>query len=166
MNTVCCQKISGLQNQKSPFQKIIAFGYYDGPTAGAAQCAECLESYKYDLLAWDENQDIRVYSFAPLPSQSFQQIVKECSVLGEPRWPIWCPTWEFDLKETEERVEAEIKRILSRAGQVEFVLASENLAGDILSLKRLTDKDQSKFQNFASAKDQNNIQDWLAFLGL
>lgn len=166
MSATCYHKTAGLRNQKSPFQQVIAFGYYDGPTAGVAQCAACEQAYKYDLLAWDENQDVRVYSFAPLPAQSFQQIVKACSVLGEPRWPVWVPKWEIEQKETEEKVESEVEQALAGAGQVEIILAAEDLVGDILALKRLAPADVSRFQALASAGNQNNLQEWLAFLEL
>lgn len=47
-----------------PFRRILASGYYDGPTEGICSCSICGQGYAFRLLAWDKNQDVRVFGFS------------------------------------------------------------------------------------------------------
>ena len=71
-DAVCCQELPRVASAaQSPFGRIISLGFYDGTTSGIARCSHCSKSYKYDLVAWDGDQDIRVFSLSALPPESF-----------------------------------------------------------------------------------------------
>ena len=43
----CCQDPHTLRNGPSPFFKIVALGFYDGPTSGVLQCQTCQAVFKF-----------------------------------------------------------------------------------------------------------------------
>ncbi|MES4793290.1 MAG: hypothetical protein C4321_10210, partial [Chloroflexota bacterium] len=74
---------------------MIVLGYYDGPTAGVMKCQECGAEYRFDLFDWDEREeepDVRVVAFRPLPPGSFAELVEALpKVKGAPSCPIGFP---------------------------------------------------------------------------
>jgi hypothetical protein len=75
-DSVCCQQLLTKSAMRSPFGRIISLGFYDGTTSGVAQCSHCSRFYKYELVAWDSSQDLRIYSLAALPQESFEALLK------------------------------------------------------------------------------------------
>jgi len=165
-SNICCQDLQGLYEQKSSFLKVISFGYYDGPTSGIAQCAKCSAAYKYDMLDWDEGQDVRIFSFAPLPSGIFSEIVKVCTKLEKPRWPLWVPRWDFPSTSLKTDVESRISRLFDSARRPTFVLASKDITKKILASKKLEEIDQEFVQDYFSSGEKKDVRDWFAFLEL
>lgn len=131
----------------SPVLKILALGYYDGPTNGLLQC-EAGRAYCFEMLAWDrESQNLRVFGFAPIPADAFDRLAELCARCEKPRWPVWLPSW---YEEWDEEADA----ILGQAGPVEWVAAAEDLMGTILAAKRV------------GPGDVRVVNDWGPFLGL
>lgn len=151
---ICCRELPSLVDAASPFARIVALGYYDGPTSGVAECEHCPESYRFDMLAWDVQQDVRVYSLSALPPNSVAELVKCIPAPNPPHWPVWVPTWRFGSREKEEETQRQVARVLSRAGPVLFVIASEDLAASILRAKQ------------ATPDDLTSVTDWFSFVGL
>lgn len=134
-------------NYLSPVQKVLALGFYDGPTEGALQCSNG-QTYKFDLMAWEpETQDLRVFCLSPLPSQGWEQLTALCAAHESPRWPVWVVGWHDGLHQP-------IQDILRQAGPVEWVLATEDLQGEILRVKSIR------------PEELNQVTDWGTFLGL
>jgi len=50
-------------------------GWQDGLTSGMARCRECGRTYHFDLVAWDEDQDWRLYGFKEVTAASYQAVV-------------------------------------------------------------------------------------------
>src|SRR2546421_7100861 len=97
MAVCCCKELELHPGCESPFSKVVALGYYDGPTSGAVVCSVCLKAYKFELLNetasdWYSEDGIRVFGLAPfsIPS-SFERLVATGSKEGLPHWPIWVP---------------------------------------------------------------------------
>ncbi len=145
---------ASLAESKCPFSRIIALDYYDGPISGAAQCAQCSAEYRFEMLAWDDSQDVRIYSLAPLPPQSVAQLTAALSETGPPSWPVWVPIWKFVSEGIGEAVGQEVQRILDRAGSVELVIASEDSLATIMSAKQVTGERIAM------------TMDWFSFLNL
>ncbi len=52
----------------SPVRRVLALGYYDGPTEGLLQC-EAGGVHRFEMLAWDsETQDVRSLQPRPDPA--------------------------------------------------------------------------------------------------
>lgn len=62
----CCKTLESIGPMPSPFVRLLVTGYYDGPTTGIAECGACGRTYAFRMLAWDDAQDVRIVSLAPL----------------------------------------------------------------------------------------------------
>ena len=75
----CCQILPDYPRSASPISKIIALGFYDGPTAGALRCQVCSRAFRFNLLSWgeqgDDELDVGEFSLAPLPDGAFEDLV-------------------------------------------------------------------------------------------
>src|SRR5262245_12080750 len=91
----CCQKLPGQRNVMAPFDRIVALGFYDGPTAGVLRCGECTMEYRFETIDWDSGQNTRIVSLAPLRTGSLDRVIRRCPG-GLPSWPMWCPLWQFE----------------------------------------------------------------------
>ncbi len=78
-----------LRNVKSPFRKVIATHYYDGPTEGFLEHRDWEEACVFQLLDWDRETDLRVYEIARILNTSFDDIVGELFLDKLPTWPVW-----------------------------------------------------------------------------
>jgi hypothetical protein len=132
----------------SPFTKVLALGYYDGPTEGLVQGGEGGPVYRFHMLAWDgETQDLRVFGLAPCPPDSLSRLAAVCERYEPARWPVWVPSWH-------EGMEAETKQLLSEAGLVGWVVAAHDLLGQVLAARTVTPEEVAQ------------TTDWSTFLGL
>jgi hypothetical protein len=137
-----------------PFGQTVVLGYYDGPTAGLTRCPECARAYRFDLLDWDDEQDVRIFSIAPVPLDAFDAVLKACPQSAEPKQAIWVPRWEFASESQQEAANAAIERALNRAEPVEAAVAVADGLGRILAERRI------------GATDLAEVKDWFEFLGL
>lgn len=137
----------------SPFSKIIVFGYYDGPTSGIVQCRLCTTVYKIETLDWDNMQDMRICSLALLQTPYFNQLVNLLTPLGTPTWPVWVPIWKFESQEKEEILNRQVQEIVEKAGKVSLVIATENIATEVLTAKKITPEEFGSVKNWFSFLD-------------
>jgi hypothetical protein len=149
----CCRGLPGSGRVKSPFARVIALGYYDGPTSGLVQCAECERAYRFDLLGWDEGQDVRIYGLAPLPATSFDRLVDALSRYQAPGWPVWVPLWQFPSGSDREALDGLTRQIIDAAAPTEFAIATEDIAGAILGGKAVTPEDVARIKGWFSFLD-------------
>jgi hypothetical protein len=127
MEARCCRFVIGsVVRVPSPFRRILATGYYDGPTDGLVECATCSTLYQFQKLDWDDQQDMRIFALSPIPGHSFAELEVTRSGSEGPAWPIWVPADQV-TQELALRVDA----ILDAASPAEFIVATENLLGII-----------------------------------
>jgi hypothetical protein len=141
----------------SPVTRVLALGFYDGPTNGLLQCGANGPVYKFDLLdeVWDaEGQDLRVFSLAPVFSTALAQLAEAYANLLTPRWPVWAPIWSFPTASEQAAMEALTDQVLQQAGPVQWVIATRDLMGPIAAARAVTSENGSR------------ITDWPHFLGL
>ena len=162
--STCCADLLGQRGVVSPFSKIIAFGYYDGPTSGVAQCSECSSAYRFDIVGWDERQDVRVYMLAPLSKGVFMEIVNILSESDLPKWPVWVPRWDFASRKNEALTNAKIEGLLSSAGTGKYVLSTEDISRRILAVKPFRETDRKRTKLHGDMPDPSNSFYWLSYL--
>lgn len=162
----CCQELEAFSNIKSPFSKIIALGFYDGPTSGIAQCEICSTPYKFVMLDWDDNQEVRIFSLAPITLPAWNQMVNLLSKHESPKWPVWFPRWEFPSEIVRDNVDSETDKILASAGIPELVIASNRYGDQILAAKKLAYEDLEYVKDWFSLQPSDVIRDWFSCLGL
>lgn len=151
---VCHRELPPVTELKSPFSKLIALGYYDGPTSGLVQCDTCSAVYRFEMLDWDEDEDVRIFSLSPLPAEAFDQIVKVCEQSSSPKWPIWVPIWKFASSAEENQANQEIEQILNQAKNPQLIVAAQDLTQEIIATQKV------------EIDNLNQVKDWFSQLGL
>jgi hypothetical protein len=145
---------------------MIALDFYDGPTAGVAECAACHAEYLFEMLDCDDYQDVRIFSLAPLPAGSLEQVLSVCPKSQAPRWPVWCVIWKFPTEAQREAASQHVDEVTGRAGSPEAVIAWEGYAETILAARPLMVDDVPDVKPLLSHGVENLPRDWFAFLGL
>jgi hypothetical protein len=94
----------------------IIFDWYDGPVAGIARVDPDGPPYAFQLVAWDDGQEVRVYVLRPVRNDVLQRAER------------------LDVKATlhaseaeRERAWAEMRAILRGAGEIAHVVVSDGL---------------------------------------
>src|SRR5262249_14377819 len=144
-------------NYPSPVTRVVALGYYDGPTQGVLQCGDDGPVYKFGLIegpfsADDGLWDMRVFAVAPLPGRALARLTEAYSRFWAPRWPVWVPMWHFADPTDEQAMNRLSDEVLGQAGPTEWVIATCDLLATIRAARRVT------------ADDMAGVCDWLAFL--
>jgi hypothetical protein len=78
-----------LRHLKSPFTKVIATRYYDGPVEGFLAHQDWPHACVLELIDWDRETDIRVYEVSRLEELSFEDVVEALFSDRRPTWPVW-----------------------------------------------------------------------------
>jgi len=123
----CCRFLIGsVAHVPSPFARLIATGYYDGPTDGLVECATCSTIYSFRKLDWDNQQDTRIFSLSPIPGHSIAEFADSKTGGVAPTWPVWV----LADRETE-GVASAVDEMRRAASPEEFIVATEDLLGTI-----------------------------------
>src|SRR3954470_20513449 len=116
---------TSLRHLKSPFTKVIATHYYDGPMEGFLGHSEWPQACVFRLLDWDRETDLRVYEIARVEDLGFEEVVALLFQERLPTWPVWVlPSGE---REHGERL---IDECFARARPV-ATITTRDLFGDI-----------------------------------
>jgi hypothetical protein len=124
---VCCLALKEAKSVPSPFSRIIAFGYYDGPFEGVLVCEECAEEYVFRTAAWKHDEDIRIYELQRVARGAFDAVLAVCSALGTPTWPVWVPRWEFPTHAQQGEADRQLGSLLTAVSNQRLFVASEEL---------------------------------------
>lgn len=74
---------------KSPFTKVIATRYYDGPMEGFLGHCDWLQACVFQLIDWDRDTDLRVYEIGRVEDLAFEEVVALLFLERLPTWPVW-----------------------------------------------------------------------------
>jgi hypothetical protein len=110
---------------KSPFTKVIATRYYDGPMEGFLGHRDWPQACVFQLLDWDRETDLRVYEIARVEDLAFEQVV---ALLFQERLPTW-PVWVLPSG-TREHGERLVDECFARARPVATITTAD-LFGDV-----------------------------------
>jgi hypothetical protein len=124
-------------NDPSPIDRVIVFGWYDGPTNGVLQLGKDGPVYRFALL--DEGQlqddtDHRAYGLYALPGEVWSRLVTAIAPYIAPRWPVWVPMWRFPSDEIRQAVERETAQVLASAGPLSWVIVGALGTGNVRAL--------------------------------
>lgn len=141
--------------------QLIAIGFYDGPTEGFAQGVEGIPVCFFKVVAWDENQDRRLYLLSRVDERTYEELVailaKSQGILPN----IWTPDWSFDEAAIElraNRIVDEARRSLAASA---LVALGESPLG-VLDVIVPTSRQLESARNLADAEWPGNLDDWLA----
>jgi hypothetical protein len=154
-STACTQDCL---NTEQPFSRVVALGYYDGPTSGVAECRACLACYRFELLDelpdWDAGDDLRVFSLAPLSPEAFERLVNASPGSEAARWPLWVPRWEFASEAERQEADRTVQQVLDSAPPPCQAIATRDNLSEVVACRRVTSEELA------------SVRDWVAFLGL
>jgi len=163
----CCHNPATLTDGLSPFGKILALGLYDGPTSGILECSACSAVYRFDMLDWDDDHEVRIFRLAALPADSLTRCVRALAQAEQPRWPLWVPSRpNLPSEEARRMADREIERILENAKPAELVIAWAGYGETILAARRVPATDLEKVPDWFSRDDSFQEPDWFSLLGL
>jgi len=114
-----------LRHLQSPFTKVIATRYYDGPMEGFLGHRDWKQACVFRLLDWDRDSDVRVYEIARVEDLAFEDVV---ATLFQDRLPTW-PVWVLPSA-ARERGEQLVDQCFGRARPV-ATITTRDLFGDI-----------------------------------
>lgn len=125
-------------NQPSPVSRVLALGFYDGPTEGILQLRDSGEVFRFQMLdsrtAEGSEEEIRVFGLHPLPGDSLDRIAGLLGPFQPPRWPVWCPVWKFPSEEVKGAIDREIETILEQMGPLTWVIAADPIFRTVRAL--------------------------------
>jgi hypothetical protein len=78
-----------LRHLKSPFTKVVATRYYDGPMEGFLGHNEWPQACVFQLVDWDRETDLRVYEISRIEDLAFEDVVGLLFEERLPSWPVW-----------------------------------------------------------------------------
>ena len=83
-------------NNMSESTKVIAINFYDGATEGFALFVKNYGACYFKLIAWDSNQDKRLYLVTKIDEFVFIRLLELLACKQKPlSTPVWLPNWVF-----------------------------------------------------------------------
>jgi hypothetical protein len=165
--TLCCQDPQTLVTAGSPLGRIIALGFYDGPTAGVLECAACGTAYRFDMLDWDDDHRVRLFRLGALPPGAFDQCVEILARTDTPRWPVWVPWARSRPPDAgRERADQELQAILGRAQRPELLVAWSGYGENLLAARKVPPQELAAVPDWFSSPGPGGAEDWFSRLGL
>ena len=156
----CCQMLGDTIGSSSPFDRVIALSYNDGPTEGFLGCHGCGAEYLFRMLddqadSADES-DRRIFGLSRLPEGTIEQFSEAMAPYQRPPvGPLWAPLWSFPSESVRDQMSSTVDHLESAAGPVELIIASTSwLDGEIIASRSV------------SPADSLEPRDWFEFLGL
>lgn len=114
-----------IRHLQSPFNKVIATRYYDGPMEGFLAHRDWTQACVFQLIDWDRETDVRVYEVARVEDLAFEDIVGLLFTGHRPTWPVWVVPASAG-----ERAQNLVDECMARARPVATITTRE-LFGDI-----------------------------------
>jgi hypothetical protein len=149
---------------ENPFDKVIVDDYYDGSISGFIQSYSLNTSYYFKLIAWDDEQNRRLFALYDFPSDEFFKLERELAHYGEiPNYPIWVLKWKFDSNSSEKNAELAIKLAMDKKLDIRTLMLTEQINGEILLISNFTNIVDKLFQVIDSSRI-DSLDYWLVLL--
>jgi hypothetical protein len=111
-------------NVPSPFDRILATGFYDGPTDGFVMGPDDDSVLFFQLLDWDEGQDVRIFALSRIEDLGFSDLASQLGSRPNEMSAVVVAAAESDV------VDDFLKRACARAKPF-AVVATRNLLGTL-----------------------------------
>ena len=102
----------------SPVVRVVALGFYDGPTDGVLQTADGT-AYRFDLAGEEYNPDgldDRTFLLRPLPPGAFEEVADLLAPAGRPEAAVWVPRWPVAPSDRQAEIDRRLDALLASAG--------------------------------------------------
>ena len=166
---------------RSPFARLIALDFWDGPKSGVLWSDACSASIRFDFLEGDLLQDVRIYSLAALPPDAFSRLTEICSasIVAPPRqsWTEWWVVWDFPSDVARKEANEAVERLLEAASAPFAVIASSSLLEGIAAAREISREDiplvagalrerGTDWPTAVQLEEKRPLPEWFAYLGL
>jgi hypothetical protein len=145
---------------------VIVLDFYDGPTSGVMQCKTCANVYRFMMVDWDDDHNVRIHALAPLPPGSFQQVVDLLSQYESPRWPRWTAVLRNLSEEILAAIYEQLNKLVGSAGPATLLVALSRGGEQVLAVRALAASDPNDVQDWFSLAEAEPARDWFSFMGL
>jgi hypothetical protein len=110
-------------------RQVIAFDWYDGPTAGVCELANpsCCFSFQVIGQRYHSASDDRLFHVSYLPPDTVERACAVLSVLGRPTTPVWAPIWSFTDPAERQRIEDEIDALLAQGEPARLIIRASDM---------------------------------------
>jgi hypothetical protein len=141
---------------------MLVLSYYDGATEGFFDVIDDGLVYYFKVVAWDENQDQRLYVLATVSRDDYLELF-DIFVMSKdsPTAPTWAPTWKFASPELEARA-TEIVEIGRRAANNPTFLALGNNLSGAERVVQLMPKGLASAIALLKGRMPRRLADWFA----
>lgn len=129
--TTCCCELTTSGRRPSPFTRVLAAGYYDGPTEGIIACGACGRAFAFRLLKWDSDQDLRVFAIGGI-QEDFEDLVERWIGANRSEAVTILPPLSTEAN-------GQLVRLLESA--TSHVVAAEDLLTELLAIQEITPAD-------------------------
>ena len=148
------------------FDRTVASDWYDGLTSGITKSSRLGAAFRFDLIAWGQSQEIRVFALSPLEIAAFDRIVELLPGQQEAKWPIWFPEWP--ICRSEESAQAlQIRELLSQIGQPKYAIACDSVFKILLAAQEFDSSSRKHLpQTFNVSPASNDFRYWSDLLVL
>lgn len=116
----------------SPVVRVIALGFYDGPTEGVLQTTDGA-AYRFDLIAEEHNPDgldDRTFALRPLPPGVFDEVAE---LVGGSAGAVVVPRWPVAGADRQAEIDRRLDALLASAGPSVWELRCRGLTGTVSS---------------------------------
>lgn len=146
------------------FDKVIVLDYYDGLTKGIAKSILDEQSYLFEMLDWDNDQDIRLFKLSEITNQSFADIASAYAIYDEPRWPIWTPKMDNVVDVNLQRLYTLVQATLDIAKSLCVVFGWRKSDETIFLIKSDFSTDECSLVDWSSWNEASGKFNWFEFL--
>jgi len=160
--TICSREFS--PSMKSPFNQILCLGFYDGPTSGFARCAKASLAYYFETVAWDAEQENRVYSLAEMHNDVFDSATEALSHIEQPRWPVWLPNMQSLPDHEQKAIRSRIEVLLEGVPEPAYVAAADSIEKEILALRLVEPNARVRLPSRWSLPTEEHWSFWQQYL--
>lgn len=143
-------------------QNMLVLAYYDGATEGFIDKTNDNQIYFFKVVAWDENQDKRLFLAGLVSRVIYQELLDVLAKSHQvPTGSTWTPTWIFENPEMEKRANSLVRIGRNSLNAPAFLALGEDLVGKF----QVVHTTPSGFAAAIALAHQNapgNLADWLA----
>lgn len=147
-------------NASSP--RLIAVGFYDGPTEGFVRGFETGFAHYFKVVAWDDEQDCRLYLLGRIEEFVFDQLLALLleggqAILGE----VFAPAWKFGDANREAQACAIVEKGRRTLNSPTFVVLGKSLLGDFEVIDP-TELQLKRAVALSRLKTPGTLDEWIA----
>ncbi len=149
-------------SEQKSMPMIIAIEYYDGATEGFAWSLKGMGACYFKLIAWDEEQDERLYAVTGIDSSLLDNLYRLLSNDdNQSITKIWIPIWSFRSKRDEIEANGLIEFCKNQLKSSWVLMYGKQIESE--SIKKVLIKDYSEIdiKNILQNEQLDSLNKWL-----